>query len=96
MEIKQKKRINLTGVRGKLVEYFSSHKEILFAYIFGSLITGKSNKLSDIDIAVFVNEELADEQDYRYGYKAELLAELMSLLKTDRIDIVMLNHAHLF
>jgi len=93
MSIKQKNRINLSEVRQKLVGYFSLRKEILFAYIFGSQISGKSNKLSDIDIAVFINRKLVEEKSYRYGYQAEILSELMRHLKTERIDLVLLNNA---
>jgi len=49
-------KINLTTVKKKLLSYFKNHKEVLFAYIFGSQITKKTNKFSDIDIAIFIDK----------------------------------------
>jgi len=78
----------------KLLEkFFSKRKEIKFAYLFGSLAKGKNNKLSDIDIAVFVDKKLIYEKKHSYGYKASLITDLMSELNTDKIDLVILNEA---
>ncbi|MBM3700796.1 MAG: nucleotidyltransferase domain-containing protein [Actinobacteria bacterium] len=77
----------------ELKSYFIKRKEIIFAYIFGSLVQKTANKLSDIDIAILINEEDVDEKDYRYGYQAEILTDLMQELKTDKVDLVILNSA---
>ena len=76
-----------------LKEYFKGRDEILFAYIFGSLATRTSNKLSDIDIAIFIDVKKINEKDYRYGYQAEILTDLMQRLKTNKVDLVILNSA---
>ena len=77
----------------ELKSYFIKRKEIIFAYIFGSLVKKTANKLSDIDIAIFINKEDVNEKDYRYGYQAEILTDLMQELKTDKVDLVILNSA---
>ena len=60
-------KIDLNFVKENLINYFKKHKEILFAYIFGSQVSKKANKLSDIDIAIYADVEKIDEKDYRYG-----------------------------
>jgi len=80
-------------IKKTLNDYFKDRDEIIFAYIFGSTVTETSNKLSDIDIAIFINEKKINEKDYRYGYQAEILTDLMKELKTDKVDLVILNYA---
>jgi predicted nucleotidyltransferase len=77
-----------------LKEYFEKHSEIEVAYIFGSVAQGKITPLSDIDIAILVDNQKIDENAYRYGYKAEILSDLIKLLKTNAIDLVILNEAN--
>ena len=61
---------------------------MIFAYLFGSRARGKATALSDIDIALFL-EETAISPDR----KLELIELLMDVLKTDEIDLVILNDA---
>lgn len=79
-----------------LSDFFQSKKEILFAYIFGSLAKGKTNSLSDIDIAVYIFKDLIRRKNSVYGYRASLLTDLLSLLRRNDIDLVILNDANLF
>ena len=65
--------------------------EILEAYLFGSTATGATHSHSDVDVAVY----LADRQPTGsvFGYTADLTAALMSVLGTNRVDVVVLNDA---
>ena len=65
--------------------------EILDAYLFGSQARGNAHGQSDVDVAVFVDESLADEG--RWGYRAELTTVLMAALGTNDVDVVVLNQA---
>ncbi len=82
----------------ELEKYLSEIKRILekhsviFAYLFGSYATGMRGKLSDLDIAVFLNNELTPEE--RFGKKLKIMSDISSLLKKDEIDIVILNEAY--
>ncbi len=76
-------------VRSKLLTLFSKRKEIVFAYLFGSVAGGKAGKLSDIDIAVYLDPELRPDAG-GYGYQSELIVELQSILKS-KVDLVVLN-----
>jgi hypothetical protein len=78
-----------------LAPYFARRREILLAYLFGSTAQGRTHKLSDIDIALLVDEKKFKVLDARepYGYKAFMMAELMGLLHTNAIDLVLLHEA---
>ena len=82
-------------VLGILKPYLAGRPEIRFAYLFGSLAKGTENRLSDVDVAVFLDLESLDRQlpEYPYGYKAHLISELMSQLRTNQIDVLILNDA---
>jgi len=71
-------------------EYLRGDKDILFAYLFGSLARKKAGPLSDVDIAVYCREGFVLPEK-----KLELLGNLMNILKTDEIDVIMLNKAPL-
>ncbi len=64
---------------------------IICAYIFGSLARGNSGKLSDVDIAVYVSSSLNRYE--KFDLKIKLMKELGRILKTDNIDILILNDA---
>lgn len=86
---------NIDEIREILEEYFQKkHPEIELAYIFGSIAQERANVLSDIDIAIILDKEQINERLYRYGYKAEILTDLIKLLKTDNVDLVILNEAN--
>lgn len=65
--------------------------EILEAYLFGSHARGQARPDSDIDVAVYIDEERAEDGDW--GYRAELATALMAALGADDVDIVVLNRA---
>ena len=77
-----------------LAEYFQRQAEIEVAYIFGSVARGTESALSDIDIAILIDDQQINEDEFRYGYKAEILADLMKILKTNDVDLVILNEAN--
>jgi len=81
---------NILEVLPEAVDYLKSHRQILFAYLFGSLAHGKPQPLSDVDIAVYLKQgsNLAE-------MKLDILGNLMSILQTDEIDLVVLNTAEL-
>lgn len=76
------KRLNL------LEPLLSSDDRVIFAYIFGGLATGSQRPLSDIDIAVYL-DGCADKAEA----KLEIIGSLSDTLKTDEIDLVILNDA---
>jgi len=69
----------------------SPRPEILEAYLFGSQARGEARPHSDVDVAVFLDEERVAPS--AFGPDAELAAVVMSALGTSRVDVVILNRA---
>lgn len=82
-------------IESKLLKFLSARPEIDFAYIFGSFVLNA--RYEDIDVAVYLSDTsvLADRATHPYGYESSLIGELSSLLRTDKIDFVVLNKAGL-
>ena len=73
-----------------LNSYFYAAKtepRIDLAYIFGSHAAGKEGPISDYDIAVLYSKPIQSALRYK------LTHELNKVLKTDQIDLVVLNNA---
>ncbi|MBI5099550.1 MAG: nucleotidyltransferase domain-containing protein [Nitrospirae bacterium] len=75
----------ITGLISTIRE---SHPEIKLVYLFGSQVTGKTGAMSDYDLAFYI-----DEKDIKklHDLKFSLMDEISRALKTDRIDLVILN-----
>ncbi len=78
-------------VKSKLLPFISKRKEVLFAYLFGSVAKESASRLSDIDIAVYLDPSQITQVN-GYGYKSELLVDLQNVLK-GKVDLVILNEA---
>ena len=78
-------------LEARLTRALEPRPEILEAYLFGSQARDDAGALSDIDVAVFIEEELAEPGPY--GYDAGLITDLMTELGTNDIDVVLLNQA---
>ncbi|MEE8167772.1 MAG: nucleotidyltransferase domain-containing protein [Candidatus Hydrothermarchaeales archaeon] len=74
-------------------KFFSEKKYVELAYLFGSFAEGRFSKLSDIDIGIYLSDDLSKKQRNRKHLK--LIAELTSFLKNDKIDLVIMNDASL-
>ncbi len=67
---------------------------VLFVYLFGSYGKGKPTPLSDVDIALFLEESLGEIENYT-DKKIDLLGIANDVLHTDEVDLVILNEAPL-
>ena len=83
----------LTAQDKKLVEYFLSQEQVKLAYRFGSLVAGRAGPLSDIDLGVLLEDSLSKRERFKLHLK--LLDELTAILRTDKIDLVIMNDAPL-
>jgi predicted nucleotidyltransferase len=89
--IKHKKLpANIEDLVPKALTYLQSMPDILFAYLFGSFGRGNRLPLSDVDIAVYLKEPTVVQEK-----KMEILGALIDILRTDEIDLVVLNDAPL-
>jgi len=62
---------------------------ILFAYLFGSQATGHTNTNSDVDVAVYINEEC---QEKFFDIRLKLMEEINRATKKEA-DVIILNTA---
>jgi predicted nucleotidyltransferase len=74
------------SIREDLKKIFEERPEVELAYLYGSVARGEANKLSDIDLAVYLNEACN-----MGSVKMELVSEIASLI--DDFDLVVLNEA---
>ena len=64
---------------------------IVFAYLFGSVAQSKHNKLSDVDIAVYIDDTYGI-----YDIRRDLIITISDIFKTYNVDVVILNTASPF
>ncbi|HJH29803.1 MAG TPA: nucleotidyltransferase domain-containing protein [Methanosarcinaceae archaeon] len=77
----------------ELIEFFETKDSVTLAYLFGSTVRGDANQLSDVDIAVKFDESLSKKDVF--GAELSLISELTGILKTDKVDLVVMNDAPL-
>lgn len=71
--------------------FLKNQDQVKLAYLFGSVALEEYGKLSDVDIAVFLDESL--EKKERWNLELRLIADLGDILKADRVDLVVMNDA---
>lgn len=81
--------MNIREINGKLSIFFSTRPEIKFAYLFGSEAKNRTTALSDVDIAVYLDETLDEYK--RFDIRLALICDVCGLLKRGDIDLVVLN-----
>ena len=80
----------LEKYKNQITFILKNDEHVLFAYLFGSSITGIITPMSDIDIGVYLMRN-SDNTRCRFN----LIGKLIETLKTDAIDLVILNTAPL-
>ncbi|CAD6494064.1 MAG: Nucleotidyltransferase domain protein [Candidatus Argoarchaeum ethanivorans] len=83
----------LTDPGKEVVGFLSKQEHVRLAYLFGSVAEGKQERLSDVDLAVFLDESLSKNE--RFNLQLKLISDLTGILKTDKVDLVIMNDAPL-
>ena len=81
---------NLQIAADKVARLMSSKPEILAAYIFGSVATGRVRPNSDVDVAVLLDPAI---KKLPLKYRADLIADTGAAMETFDVDVVLLNEA---
>lgn len=68
----------------KLNDFFNKDSNIVFAYLFGGLLKDRQSPLSDVDIAVFV-------EDIKKLNYLNFFNSVTNVLGTDEVDLIILN-----
>ena len=75
----------------QLREFIRREEKVELAYLFGSAARGKRGKLSDVDVAVHLDASVSSRE--RFKLRLRLMSEIASLLKTDNVDLIVMNDA---
>lgn len=86
-------KLNKENLISRLGDFFKSQVDVELAYLFGSTAEGSEGPLSDIDVGVYLSNKLTSEQRIEKRFK--LTSELVGFLKTNNIDLVIMNDASL-
>ena len=81
---------NILELLSGAAQYLEDNPKTVFAYLFGGLAKRAPSPLSDVDIAVYLADNLYFKDD-----KLNILGNLMNILQTDEIDLIILNTAGL-
>ena len=76
------------------IKIFCKYPPIITAYLFGSRARGDFSRISDYDFAVQLDEKKIRKSKYT-DLKLDLIKDLCGALKSDNVDIVILNGAPL-
>ena len=77
-------------LENNIKKVFESDGDVLFAYLFGSHVTGLAHDFSDIDVACYVKP---GDTTYYLEKEKKISTELSITLHSDKIDLCLLNVA---
>ena len=84
-------KLNKENLISRLGDFFKSQVDVELAYLFGSTAEGTEGPLSDIDVGVYLSNNLTPEQ--KIEKRLKLTSELVGFLKTNNIDLIIMNNA---
>ena len=91
--MKNKLRATTISRNRELLKILEGQKYIKLTYLFGSVANGKEGKLSDVDIAVLLDDSLSKKE--RFDLQLKLIGDLSAILKTNNLDLIIMNDAPL-
>ncbi len=71
-----------------LTDLLEQERPVKFAYLFGSQVYGNAGRLSDVDVAVYVDDSFLGLE-----YRLALIERIVRCVHNDRVDVVVLNDA---
>jgi len=74
-----------------LIQRLKQDDDVIATYLFGSYAEGKQTPVSDVDLAVLFDQNFP--RKFFFEKKLDLLFTATSILKTDAVDLVILNEA---
>lgn len=75
----------------RLRRCLEGEEDVLLGYLFGSQAAGLEGPLSDVDVAVLLDKRLSKAK--RFELRLELARSLSSLLRTGKVDVIVMNDA---
>jgi hypothetical protein len=81
-------------VISEIKSLLSKHDEVIFGYIYGSFVAPEDRYFRDIDIGLYVAEDVVSRKEF-VDYSINLSLEIESMLKKFPVDVAILNNAPL-
>ncbi len=78
----------------QIAQVMKETPEVIAAYLFGSAARGETDHFSDVDVAVFLEDDLPKER--RWDIEGRLLDQLFRIVGQDKADVVDLKTAPLW
>ena len=78
----------------QIAQVMKETPEVIAAYLFGSAARGETDHFSDVDVAVFLEDDLPKER--RWDIEGQLLDQLFRIVGQDKADVVDLKTAPLW
>ena len=75
----------------ELLDRIAKDTHIVALYALGSLVTGDLKPLSDLDFGVLVSGKV--DKQKRFDKHLDLIGMFNEVLKTDEVDLIMMNDA---
>lgn len=85
--------LNRSTLIARCADLFAVEPHVVVAYLFGSYARDQAGALSDVDIAVLLDDMVA-EADY-FDERLRLMGAVTDALKFDDVDVVVLNQTPL-
>jgi hypothetical protein len=82
---------NFSLIRDAIVECVAKRREIQAVYIFGSVVSGRTRRDSDIDVALLLNEKSPCLK--MLDYRLRVAADISKAIGRSDLDLVILNGA---
>jgi len=73
-----------------LIQYLAQREDVPFAYLFGSYAEGRANRLSDLDVAVYLKQHSRSERE---EVRLTLTTDIMKAVNMNNVDVLILNDA---
>ncbi|MEW5936962.1 MAG: nucleotidyltransferase domain-containing protein [Candidatus Thermoplasmatota archaeon] len=82
-----------TGEFEEIASFLKSERDVKVAYLFGSAAKNSTGKLSDVDIALYLDDGKPKAEILQL--KLRIIAKVASILRADKVDLVVMNDAPL-
>lgn len=82
--------MRINGVK----EFLGKQEHVKAAYLFGSYAQGREGPLSDVDMAVLLDESLSESE--RLDLRLRLIVEISAILgimEAEKLDVIVMNDA---
>ena len=74
-----------------LIDQIEKDRDVVALYAFGSLAAGDLKPLSDLDFGILISGKF--DKQKRFDKHLDLIGKFNEVLKTDEVDLVMMNDA---